>query len=326
MKFVAKHLSKKALSCILALAVVLCSISAVFSVFANVETADPYTVTYGSPLIPMYVNKMVNLADIEIQLEKGGEAVSATTLTWAAPENDGIIFAGNKITALSAGTYKFTVTDAEDNQYPVYVIANEAGDETFELVSRNFANAADRIPSEWMLGKAPVSNGYDASTRNVHTYGGEGTFENGYFNMPYTVRNEGSTAIFKSDILKDFADYTVDAKIEVRNGDCKMDRTAVGILTRVQANYDAATVDTDYVFNQETSPSALGVGFRPYGGAHFYYFKSTGGGNDHYTSYTNRTFGEVTAYEGDYVFGGYYTGSASSPNDVTIKAAGTDVG
>ena len=94
MKSVLQHLSKKALSAVLALAVVICSMGATFSAFADlgsnsssvdtIGTVENFKVTYGSPAVPMVAGYSIDLIALQVEFEKGGSPISGADITWEA--------------------------------------------------------------------------------------------------------------------------------------------------------------------------------------------------------------------------------------------------
>jgi len=85
MKSVVKHISKKVLSAILALAVIITSITATIAVFADGGEQAPYKVSFSSPVIPMSFGSRLDFDDIEVQITNGGSYLSgsADTLEWS---------------------------------------------------------------------------------------------------------------------------------------------------------------------------------------------------------------------------------------------------
>lgn len=97
MKVNFKQLSKKTLSCILALAVILCSVTVMFSAFAETEpeAQEPYTISYRSPAIPMFVGKQVLLTDLEVDFsEDVSDTYPADKVIWKHVEGDSVQILG----------------------------------------------------------------------------------------------------------------------------------------------------------------------------------------------------------------------------------------
>ena len=101
--------------------------------FASDEAAT-YTVSYGSPAIPMDEMTIVNLADISVEMEKG-TVVSGADITWAAAQQEGIEFdaAAKTVFAKTAGRYMLTAT-ANGVTKNVWVLVKKESD-TERLVS-----------------------------------------------------------------------------------------------------------------------------------------------------------------------------------------------
>ena len=103
MKSVLKLFSKKAVALVLALAVILCTVTASLSVFAD----DTYNVSYASPAVPMVEGTKIAFDAVAIQLTEGGQYVSGEQLTWTRKDTIGGIILDNTnktITALVSGT------------------------------------------------------------------------------------------------------------------------------------------------------------------------------------------------------------------------------
>ena len=83
MKKLLKKLSKKTISCILALCIILCSVTVSLSAFA--DDGDVYTVSYKSPVIPMFEGKILNYEDIAVKFSDS-LTVNGADITWALNE------------------------------------------------------------------------------------------------------------------------------------------------------------------------------------------------------------------------------------------------
>ena len=80
MRFIMKHLSKKTLSVILALMVVLSTVAVAFSAIA---AGDPFVVTLRRPALKMQVGKTIDLNKISVQFSDT-ETVAGDAVKWTA--------------------------------------------------------------------------------------------------------------------------------------------------------------------------------------------------------------------------------------------------
>ncbi len=266
-----KNLSKKLLSCLLALVMLVSSVTVTLSVFADDTSAQAdgvYTVTYESPAIPIYVGKMINLSDIEVEFAKGEAPVVGSAITWKSGEEE-----VKSITANEAGVTELVATVAADTTKTktVYVVAAEEG-EDFYLVDLDFEKDSNAfVASDWLVTRGTYKSGYDGVTGNASKQ----NFTNAHFPaLNYYALDTGDSAfskvityadgkvtlstikgdnrrplqfLYKNDILMDFSDYTLEAKVEHLNpmgrADYKYARYEnIGFVTR--ANY--ATNPTYY--------------------------------------------------------------------------------
>ena len=274
---------KKILSTILALAVIVTSISTTLSVFADVQgtpapqAIEQYAVTYGSPAIPMFKDKELSLSDVKVQFTDGGEFVSGAKITWNNGSKD-----ITKLTPIGTGTTKLTATYNGQSRN-VYVVVNDVDDYNFYLVNEDLTAGFDT--SKWLFAttsgsntSTPMTNQLYAISPSTITRGTERMFEYvNYFTAEYNQKNSGSypyadvngnnvakhlltrganpdsthAIFYKSDILKDFADYTVevDAIFDVKSS-AKVGPDAdaikqtkynhrLGIFARADVDYNA---------------------------------------------------------------------------------------
>jgi len=206
MKSVLKGFSKKAVALVLALAVIICTLSVSLSVFAD----DTYNVSYSSPAIPMVVDTKIGFNAVAVQLTDGGSYVSGDQLTWTYNGvSSGVVLDNSKksIAARAVGTYPFTVTDGV-NSKDVFVLVAETAAGPFKIFDYDFSNydadvAAGKSPwkaqtfrkknaTEWALGEKTAS--WDSSKGGVALGGG------------------GSSAILyvaDDSVIKNFKNYTI---------------------------------------------------------------------------------------------------------------------
>ena len=251
-----KAISKKTLSGILALAIILCSITVVFSAFANNEAVEaPYTVSYRSPAIPMFAGKVVDFADLEVDFSAAeGDTVNGADITWSVAEGDNTILLGKSIYAQTAGTTKLIATYGALEQ-AVYVIANENQDDyDFYLVNQDYHNDYTQFKeSEWLFAAGGIdpntTNWYNKSYPSDNKGAIAGTYwgfqypseRKPYFEFYYS--NDVGIMFYKSEILKDFADYTFSATL-LNNTDYAAGASR-GFVFRADIDYNAPIYSTE---------------------------------------------------------------------------------
>lgn len=219
MKFAAKQISKKVISCILALAVLLCSVTCVFSVFA--DSAEVYSVTYASPAIPMFVDKAVDLNNIEVQFTNGGASVQGDSITWALADGTDTaavsIEQGRYLVANKVGIHKLTASADGYEPKNIYVVVNETeGDYDFYLADVDFKDGANLDDWSFYNNGEKLDVVMDGTTARVNgtTDDANRLFRNesGYvlfFNAASIYRY----MVYNSDIIAEFADYTVTSSL-----------------------------------------------------------------------------------------------------------------
>ena len=107
MQFVMKHFSKKVLSVILALMILISAVSVAFSAIVTAQSA-PYLVTEGKPAIPAMQGSLIDLSKIEVQF--GDNIYSGAALEWAAVDTMGGSVSNTAKTILYATSKPFAVT------------------------------------------------------------------------------------------------------------------------------------------------------------------------------------------------------------------------
>lgn len=218
MKQIVNRFGKKALSAVLALAVILCSITATSSVFAEDNSAtEPYNVYWRSPAIPMYEKTSLDLNSVDVQLTQDGSLTKGSQITWELdPSVTDAILEDGKLSVFSAGKYKLTATNG-NNSLNVWVIANKSGEEDFYLENIDFSNSS--VTMSDFVNAISASNSYATHyTPNTGTYDKildvdvkEQRMEiNGNALTTKSFVYGSNVLMYKSEILKDFADYTVD--------------------------------------------------------------------------------------------------------------------
>ena len=134
-----KLFTKKSISLILALAVLLTSVISSISVFAA-ET--PYEVSFRAPAIPMDAMTILDLADIKVQLEEDGEYYIGDQLTWSETTNDASKFVLNEsegtITAYQRGTYPLTAQSTDGKEKTIYLSVKQKDETAFPIYEITF--------------------------------------------------------------------------------------------------------------------------------------------------------------------------------------------
>ncbi len=267
------NIHKKVLSAVLALTVVITSISTTLSVFAGAgggptpRAVEQYAVTFGSPAIPMFKDKVLKLSDVKVQFTYNGEYVSGDQITW----NDGV----KNITQIATeevGVTKLTATYGTNTQN-VYVMTNVADDYNFYIVNEDFDQGFDE--SEWILGvtngsskDAPYTNKlYAVDYANAGGAGNAfasysqvapvGAFWSGIGTRPKILKAQNNTAnstavmFYKSEMLSDFADYTIEyslvwAVTTTSDTDAQRNwKNKTGLVVRADVNYETAATTYD---------------------------------------------------------------------------------
>ncbi len=260
MKQIVNRFGKKALSAVLALAVILCSITATLSVFAEDNSAtEPYNVYWRSPAIPMYEKTSLDLNSVDVQLTQDGSLTKGSQITWELdPSVTDAILEDGKLSVFSAGKYKLTATNG-NNSLNVWVIANKSGEEDFYLENVDFSNSS--VTMSDFVNAISASNSYATHyTPNTGTYDKildvdvkEQRMEiNGNALTTKSFVYGSNVLMYKSEILKDFADYTVDLSFITKstnpnNGWATLDgstgtKPAIGIIARATTSDSEALV------------------------------------------------------------------------------------
>lgn len=209
MRFVMKHLSKKTLSVILALMVLLSTVAVAFSALAD-PAQDPFVVTLARPAIPMQVGKTLDLNSISVQFAEN-EIVTGDQIVWSTEESAIMLdTTSGYLSTFAQGTYALKATKAGTTQYKtVYVVVNLDGAATYTIYDHTFV--ADEInadgnnfkdSSEWVV----VPSGTLANNQLVMHANG------------VTVGNNHASYILKPSsasgtIVSAFRDITVDAEV-----------------------------------------------------------------------------------------------------------------
>ncbi|MBO5725993.1 MAG: hypothetical protein J6S00_02885, partial [Clostridia bacterium] len=135
-----KRLSKKLLSVVLAMALIVSCVTVCFTAFAETDNTNVYQVEFTSPAIPMVKGTQISLADIEVQLTSGGEYVSGSSLT-VSDIDAGLVYnaEAGTVTVYAKGVYPITVSDGTATK-TVYVVAADTADGPFNIFEYDFAD------------------------------------------------------------------------------------------------------------------------------------------------------------------------------------------
>ena len=144
----------KNLSRVLAFLVAAVMIFTALPLMANAsdEAAEKYTVSYGSPAIPMNEMSIVDLTDLEVEMDKDGTVVAGADITWAAEEQEGMEFdaAAKTIYAKKVGRYKLTAT-ANGVTKNVWVLVKTKSADKFYLVNLPELNKDTFVAKDWRV-------------------------------------------------------------------------------------------------------------------------------------------------------------------------------
>ena len=248
MKTTFKRFSKKALAMVLSICLILSAMTATFAVFA--ETA-PYQVDFTSPAIPMVKGTQISLADIEVQLEEGGEYVAGSALA-VSNVDAGLRYdkASGTLAVYAKGVYPLTVSNGAVTK-KIYVVAADTADGPFNIFEYDFANLTEDVASgesEWKL-TGFKSNGLYDYTENISNVVAWNATVNalrfGTMDRALWITN---------DVLKDFADYTIKTTAGSTRGDYGTWRN-YGVLARI-----TPSADPDALLNADSKLIMAGMG------------------------------------------------------------------
>lgn len=209
MSFVMKHMSKKTLSVILALMILVSAVSVAFSAIAN-AAAVPYVVTMGKPAIAMLSGYTIDLDKINVEF--GIEEVPGDEITWAVTPNASIIFDAEKstISVLKPGSYSITATKTSEPEKvrEIALSATEEKSTEVPLYQKNFtaADVADgdfTTASGWKLIKTAGTSALTFDATN-------GAIINATNTSAYYVLDPLSDA---AKLLKNFADLSIEMEL-----------------------------------------------------------------------------------------------------------------
>ena len=231
MKFTAKR-SARLLAAILAILMVLSTVSVCFSAFAEESV---YTVEYTSPAIPMTAGTIVSMESLEFETSLGTviSGAEATISLVNEADKDKVAIDGATILARKKGVYEAVVTSGSD-EMTVYIVVKAKNETKWTLYSADFDSAewnpadatSKALPDDWVyqIGgqKIGLTTVLQQTTAVQHSnVEGISSDENGILvtgNAP-TVAEVGKTAddttsaflTLNNTCVNAFRDYTVKA-------------------------------------------------------------------------------------------------------------------
>ncbi len=247
MKKYFKGISKKLLSCTLAIAVILCSMAVTLSVLADGTEGDPYPISYSSPAIPMFSGKAVDLNNVTVQFAKGGTPVSGADIIWSTAETEKITLdAQNKLLTANSVTngspVKITATSSSGTK-DIYIVINAEGDYNFKIVEADFSGKGTYDNNNFLYTNVASSNITSHKSDKVFTRKAIPTSNEWSLKLPTAdkqyIAYYGDLAmiLYRADILLNFDDYTVNTELQFSG-------TSAGIsgLT-LKTNFDFSTAE-----------------------------------------------------------------------------------
>ncbi|MBQ0083604.1 MAG: hypothetical protein KBS52_02410 [Clostridiales bacterium] len=293
-----KNISKKVISLLVAVALVVSCITVTFSVFA---AGNLFSVPASSPAIPLYVNKAIDLQNLSIEV--GGTFQTGDSLDWTLVSGNSAAIKSGFLAGTRTGVTKFSVSDGTDTQN-VYAIVNARGNSDFYIAGVDF-NEDGYNPDEWISGIATLSaetafagNGWNngTNTYGVYSTGKYKIADVGVTTAQVKVGGETKTALkipasttrfantaafYKNDYLDDFADIDFNANLSYVGTDSNYISpfSAVGMFSRVKLNKEAEK-DGDMILAQ-TKDKSYAFRIRNYGGL---LYNSINGIDDRYTT------------------------------------------
>ena len=155
MKFTAKR-SARLLAAILAILMVLSTVSVCFSAFAEESV---YTVEYTSPAIPMTAGTIVSMESLEFETSLGTviSGAEATISLVNEADKDKVAIDGATILARKKGVYEAVVTSGSD-EMTVYIVVKAKNETKWTLYSADFDSAewnpadatSKALPDDWV--------------------------------------------------------------------------------------------------------------------------------------------------------------------------------
>ena len=181
---------------------------------------EVYTVSYDAPAIPMNENTGVDLKYVDVEITEGN-VVSGADITWTAKKQENLYLnnEGKKVSVYAAGNYELTAT-YEGVSKDVWVIAKTESETNFYLVNISSLKSSTFVAEDWLL--------LDVKTGAVKT-------EVELKNTSYVKPGYGVMMVYKDEIFKDFADYTVESNMASNASQTSsVVQTGAGVAGRVQ--------------------------------------------------------------------------------------------
>lgn len=192
MRHVTQIFSRKALSIICALAIMLSCVSVGFSAVAETPAdAAQYIVDADkSPAIPMFAGTKIDLNNVSVLFKGDEAAIAGADITWTLGGDYGqnlILGDDNSLTALLKGNeYKITATAGEKEAVLWVVVANE-GDSSWDIYTFDF----DEYAAEKQLDKLTFEA--DGGYRSMdYSYSGKAIYRTGAFKYNGAAFNQNS--------------------------------------------------------------------------------------------------------------------------------------
>ncbi len=269
-----QKISKKFISLILAMMVVLSSLTVGLSAFAE-GTPEHYVVKWRTPAIPVYEGYRIDLSLVDVQFTENGDPIDGGNISWSYPEQNGAILRDRIFTVINRGVQRLEATYG-DNTCNVWVIANQYEDDVFYLENIDFSSDDFYNDSSLAYSKCSGALVYDPTTATYKT--GLQSFSGNYIkrvdkgtdgmllDQP-NIYHSSATGILQSEILKDFADYTVSLRFKFNSE--QGTRSAIGIVARATIGTDENGVAIPYAADSTafvaTMHNAGGVSFNGVG-------------------------------------------------------------
>jgi len=216
-----------------------------FAVYLNNNELAPatevnyYTVKYATPAIPMDVDTAVNLDFINVEMDAEGTLAMGNQILWAADNQDGLYLneEANRVSVYKAGIYKLTAT-AGGKTKNVWIIAKEAEEEKFYLVNMPEFNASVFNTDDWRvmgsMNNTDISVS-DAIEAGIITFGDSYVEVSHKFSETDSALKKGGILVYADPMLKEFADYTVEASAS-SGGAATVEGVGAGVGGRVTLN------------------------------------------------------------------------------------------
>ncbi len=213
MRFIMKHMSKKMLSVILALMVLVSAVSVAFSAIANAP-AETYVVTNSKPAIAMLSGLKLDLTKISVEFDED-EIIPGDEIAWTVTPNGALLFdeQAATLTVFKPGAYTITATKADEPEKAREINLFASEERATQVEIYNYEFSANDLDAN---GEFKTSTGW----KIVRTAGtAKAEYTNGSIWFP-----TNTTAYVVLDPLSDggkvvssFSDVSVEAEIYSKN-------------------------------------------------------------------------------------------------------------